>query len=170
MKNKTNRGPGRPMAAIKLPNRKFTFADLCEANEHVTPLTLRKFLKRDAARLGKSQVVLVKNETRDPDSKKGLGRKTFVYISRARKATLKNMAKSRVSVSLNNTSESYEKTKEALAQPSTPIVNTQTSSTVSAPVDPAPTHTETAADVTPVNTELTAPETPAPAEQVPVAA
>lgn len=119
---KVNRGPGRPMATITVPNRKFTFGDLAEVNKHVTPLTLRKFLKRDAARKGKSEICLVKDETREPNSKKGLGRKTFVYIRRSKLNSLKTASKSKVSVPLGDkapapsapVSESYEAKKAAL--------------------------------------------------------
>ena len=129
MKNKSQRGPGRPMAEINIPNRKFTFGDLVEANDHVTPLTLRKFLKRDAARKGKSEIVLVKDETREPNSKKGLGRKTFVYIRRSKMNALKIASKSKVTVAVGpkaskspkaskaSTSESYEAKKAALLAP-----------------------------------------------------
>ena len=119
MKNKNQRGPGRPMADISIPNRKFTFADLVEANDHVTPLTLRKFLKRDAARKGKSIVVLVKDETREPNHKKGLGRKTYVYIPRSKASALKTASKSKVSVTLApaKSTADYEATKAALLAP-----------------------------------------------------
>jgi hypothetical protein len=143
---KNQRGPGRPMASIKVPNRKFTFGDLVEANGHVTPLTLRKFLKRDAARKGKSAICLMKDEHREPNSKKGLGRKTFVYIPRAKLNALKTASKSKVSVPLNDkpaktpaaapVSTSYEDTKAALG--------------ITAP---AP---EATADVAPVSTETVA--------------
>ena len=85
----TNRSPGRPRAVINYPNRKFTFADLENDNPKVTPLTLRKFLKRDAA-LGKnSEIVRIIGESREPDSSKGLGRKTFVYIPRTKAGSVK---------------------------------------------------------------------------------
>lgn len=120
MKSKNKqRGPGRPMADINVPNKKFTFADLVEANSHVTPLTLRKFLKRDFARKGKSEIVLVKDETREPNSKKGLGRKTFVYLRRSKLNSLKTARKSTVSVPLApaKTTADYEATKAALLAP-----------------------------------------------------
>lgn len=108
MNKTTSRGPGRPMAKISLPRGKFSFADLCDENDHVTPLTLRKFLKRDAVRQSRSEVVLVKGEMGEPTAKRkansGLGRKTFVYIRRAvRKAAsnLKAARKSTVTIPLN---------------------------------------------------------------------
>jgi len=124
MKNKSQRGPGRPMAEISIPSRKFTFADLVEANEHVTPLTLRKFLKRDFARKGKSEIVLVKDETRESNSKKGLGRKTFVYIRRSKMNALKTAIKSKVSVSIApaKPTADYEATKAALLAPAAPVI------------------------------------------------
>lgn len=120
MKNKNKqRGPGRPMADINVPNKKFTFADLVEANSHVTPQTLRKFLKRDFARKGKSEIVLVKDETREPNSKQGLGRKTFVYMRRSKMNSLKSARKSTVSIPLApaKTTADYEATKAALLAP-----------------------------------------------------
>jgi hypothetical protein len=119
MKSKNQRGPGRPMAEITVPNRKFTFADLVEANSHVTPLTLRKFLKRDASRKGKSEIVLVKDETREPNHKKGLGRKTYVYIRRSKASALKTARKSSVTVPLStpSTTADYEAKKAALLAP-----------------------------------------------------
>jgi len=92
MKNKNADAPrsvGRPMAAINIPNRKFTFADLENVNPHVTPLTLRKFLKRDMLTeegnpKRNSTLVLVKDEQREPNSEKGLGRKCHVYAKRSR--------------------------------------------------------------------------------------
>lgn len=81
-KMKTMQRMGRPAAEIKIPNGKFTFADLMKQNSHVTPVTLRKFLSRDADRKGKSQVMLVKGEFEDPHSRSGLGRKAFVYVAR----------------------------------------------------------------------------------------
>jgi hypothetical protein len=94
------RGAGRPMAKINWPNKRFTFADLKEANDHVTPLTLRKALKRDADRKGRSEIVLLKNIFGEPDHKNGLGRKTFVYIRRTRQNALKKARKT-VSVSVS---------------------------------------------------------------------
>ena len=144
---KVNRGPGRPMAAITIPNKKFTFGDLAEANGHVTPLTLRKFLKRDAARKGKSEICLMKDETREPNSKKGLGRKTFVYIRRSKLNALKTASKSKMSVPLGDKApvakpapakaDSYEATKAALGIAATAAPS-------DAPVEVAPVSTETA--------------------------
>ena len=76
----------------------------------VTPLTLRKWLKRDAARKGKSEVVLWKNKLADPSSEAGLGRKKFVYSVRAKydatadkkPTSLKTAKASKVSVPLTD--------------------------------------------------------------------
>jgi hypothetical protein len=121
MKNKNStRGRGRPRAEITIPNRKFTFADFGEANQHVTPLTLRKFIKYDFAKKNKSEIIKLKDETREPNSKEGLGRKTFVYIRRNKANSLKTARKSKMSVSLSTpqntkkTSTDYEATKAAL--------------------------------------------------------
>lgn len=146
MKNaKQNRGPGRPMAQINIPSKKFTFADMVEANDHVTPLTLRKFLKRDAARKNKSEIVLVKDETREPNHKSGLGRKTYVYIRRSKMegsasaSALKTARKSKVSVALAPASSTadYEATKAALLAPEP------------APTEPAPESTPIVAEPIP---------------------
>jgi len=141
MKRNIKRGPGRPMADITIPNKKFTFAELCEVNSHVTALTLRKFLKRDAARKGKSEVVLVKDETREPIAKKkanaGLGRKVFVYIRRSKATALKTARKSNVSVPLSTkTTADYEAQKAALLAP-TPAPVADTTAPTPAPVTPA---------------------------------
>ena len=56
---------GRPRAITNIPAGAFNFAMLQARNPHVNPLTLRKFLKRDAARGERSQVVklpLAENE------------------------------------------------------------------------------------------------------------
>jgi len=144
MKRNIKRGPGRPMAEITIPTKKFTFVELCEANSHVTPLTLRKFLKRDAARKGKSEVILVKDETREPIAKRkanaGLGRKVFVYVRRSRANALRTARKSNVTVALSPKTANYEATKAALLAPTptpTPAVTTPaTASTPAAPVTP----------------------------------
>lgn len=124
MKTKPNRGPGRPAANIVIPNKKFTFADLCEAND-VTPLTLRKFLKRDAELGKKSQVVLT-DETRDPQAtkaaNKGLGRKVFVYARRAKVGAKTHKAKTHVAVKIHGNktdtgTAGYEAQKAALLAP-----------------------------------------------------
>ena len=87
--NKSVRKAGRPSAIITFPNKKFTFADLQADNTHVTALTLRKHLSKDMftedgnARRN-SEIVRVKDETREPNHETGLGRKTFVYIKRSR--------------------------------------------------------------------------------------
>ncbi len=84
------RGVGRPKAIVKIPNRRFTFEDLQTANSTLTPLTLRKFLKRDAARNGKSEIVLTKDKVAPAD---GIGRHLFVYIPRAKMVAMKAKAK-----------------------------------------------------------------------------
>jgi hypothetical protein len=129
------RGPGRPKAEINIPKGKFTFSDLEEANSHVTPLTLRKFLKRDASKRNMSEVILIKDETREPNSKDGLGRKVYVYTRRAgavKPTGLKAARKSTVSVPLaSKSTEDYEAAKAALTAPAEP-----------APTAPAPTADE----------------------------
>lgn len=105
-KNKNiNVGVGRPKAVINVPSKKFTFADLVAENSHVTPLTLRKFIKRDmftstGKHNHKSTLVLVEGDKREPNSTLGLGRKTLVYAKRNRVNTLKDVTKSKVSVNV----------------------------------------------------------------------
>lgn len=166
MKTKNSTGPGRPAYQVKWPTGKFTFTQLMERNgvnpktgkgKDCTRLTLYKHLQV-ATKGTKSEIVRIKDETRKPNSKTGMGRKAFVYIRREKLNGMKAASKSRVSVKLNNkandnTSASYEATKAALlaptpaptpapepvmapvaeAQSSTPEVVTATE-TVSAPV------------------------------------
>jgi len=132
MKNKNiNRGPGRPAYDIKWPNGKFTFDDLCEANgvnpktgkgKFCTKLTLRKGIKRDAASRGRSEIVLLKDEQREPNSKSGLGRKTFVYIRRSKLQTLKAASKSTASVNVGTKAVKPAKVK-ATKSPATAAVD-----------------------------------------------
>lgn len=104
-KSKTGK-PGRPRAEIKVPNRKFTFADLQKENPNLKPLTLRNFLKRDMKVIDKetgevirnrenSLIVLVRGEKRAPSGEKGLGRKTLVYARRSLIKNADNLKKSK---------------------------------------------------------------------------
>jgi len=164
------RGPGRPKYTPKFPRSlRFTFGDLCNANgvnpdtlkgENCTGLTLRKFLKRDKARKGKSNIVMLKDQCGKPDSKDGLGKPPFLYCLRERladaqvaapaKASKKPLAKaskSSVTVPLapdatapvvnavSAETEAYEAQKAALLAP-VPIV--EISTPAPAPEAPAP--------------------------------
>ena len=72
---------GRPKATIRIPRGNFTFSDLCVANVHLAPLTLRNFIKRDQVRGNDS--LLVKLEAKgEPGSRIGYGRKPFLYSAR----------------------------------------------------------------------------------------
>jgi len=188
------RGPGRPKAEIKWPAKKFTFADLCEANGtnfetgkgRVTKLTLRKSLDRDMfhviesgknkGKVDKSKprrnsTVVLLDETREPASEAGLGRKSFVYVLRSRLDALKTAKAVSVNVTkaskpapkakvkaatLSSATSTYEDIKAALAAPSVTVA------------DVAPVADVTPAVVTPVIespvAEVTAPVAePAPA-------
>lgn len=135
MKNK-NAGVGRPKAAINVPNKKFTFADLVAENPHVTPLTLRKFIKRDmftknGKTNNKSELVLVEGDKREPNSTLGLGRKTLVYSKRSRLNGLKDAKKTKVTVDVGVGADAtvvapvadYEATKAALLAPDAPVAS-----------------------------------------------
>jgi hypothetical protein len=183
MKNKnanTNRGPGRPAYEPKVPQSKFTFADFMELNgvnfetgkgPNCSKLTLDKWLKRDKESKGKSMIVKL-DETREPNSKNGLGRKTYVYVRRSKLDTLKSAkvatGKSKVSVNVGTaapkarkaknvsaaTSE-YEAQKAALLVPAWAVTIT--------PVEPAPEPVAATMEATPENSPvLTQPETIAP--------
>ena len=106
---KTQTGPGRPKAQVKLPRKaQWTFDDLCTENgvDIVTgkgamaKLTLRNWLKNDRfTKSGNpkrtSTVIVVKDASKPPKGEKGLDRKRLVYslrnpaIKSAPKATVK---------------------------------------------------------------------------------
>ncbi len=104
-KNKPNRGVGRPMADVKIPRGRFTFAEFMAFNASANdgngwkPLTLRNFLKRDAARKGKSIVVLT-GKFEKPEN--GIGRPSAIMAKRIVKKTntLAVARKSKVSVNV----------------------------------------------------------------------
>jgi hypothetical protein len=73
---------GRPSAEVKIPKGKFTFQQLCEANSHLAPLTLRNFMSRDTAEGKHSQIIRVEDERGEPGSDAGYGRKPFLYVRR----------------------------------------------------------------------------------------
>jgi hypothetical protein len=104
MKTKNKRGVGRPRADVTIPKGKFTFKMLRKANKKVQPLTLRKFLKRDAARKGKSLVVMT-GEFNTP--RYGMGRPIIVYVARKTTRTkntntLKAARKSKVVINVGD--------------------------------------------------------------------
>lgn len=163
---KTKSSPGRPAYVPVLPKGKFTMTDLCEANgvslktgkgKNCSKLTLVKFIAKQLGNKRSGLIVKVKDETREPNSTHGLGRKAFVYSKRsgikaatpAAKSNLKTAVKSKVSVKLAPApAKSYEETKAALLAPTPPAP---------APADVA--EAPAAAPVAPV-----AETTPAPAE------
>jgi len=162
---KSTRGPGRPSYEPRFPKSKeFTFADFAEANgidlktgkgEQCTPLTLRKWLKRDQATKGHSVLVLVKGVTADPQGKKGLGRRALVYSLRDKASATSKPHTTKGS--LSKATEKYEAQKAEIATPeatvAVPVLNVT-------PEAPAPTPEPPVASETP---------TPAPETSVPVA-
>lgn len=80
---------GRRPAVILVPSGTFTMADWLEHNDKngnkITMLTLRKRQKEF--------IVKVKGENAEPDHKKGLGRKCFVFRAKAGVTTGKSVAK-----------------------------------------------------------------------------
>jgi hypothetical protein len=152
------RGPGRPKATVKWPNKKFTLADAVELNKPLTKLTVTKHLVSDAKLKGKSLVVKLE-ERREPASVDGLGRKAYVYVLRSRLVALKTARAVGVSI---GTPKSTKARKTRTPNPSTLSQATQTfediKAALSAPTpvvmpDPAPTAEPTPAII----------ETPAPA-------
>jgi len=171
MKSNINRGPGRPAYEVKWPTSKFTMADLMEKNgvnpktgkgKFCTKLTLVKALARDHAKRGHSFIVKL-DETREPNSKSGLGRKTFVYIRRSKLDTLKTASKSTASVNVGtkstktrapkvtSTTADYEATKADLLAPVPAVTITP---------DPTP-----APEAEPATLEATAENSPAIADE-----
>jgi len=149
MKTKQS-GPGRPAYVPKLPTKlRWTMLDLQVRNEvnpatgkgpNCSKLTLVNWLADELANRRSGLVLKVNGETKEPNSKSGLGRKAFVYVLRSRKdeldktspapakpvktakkSGLKTAAKSPVSVKLNTAS--YEATKAAILAPTpAPVV------------------------------------------------
>lgn len=172
MKTKNiNRGPGRPAYEVKWPTSRFTMADLMERNgvnlktgkgKFCTKLTLVKALARDLAKRGHSFIVKL-DETREPNSKSGLGRKTFVYLRRSKLDTLKTARKSTATVNVGtkapkvrtpkvtSTTADYEAQKAALLAP-TPAVTI-------AP-EPAPAPVAETLEATPENSPAMTPANP----------
>ena len=84
-------GPGRPAYSPIVPNKRFTFGDLCIANgvnletgkgDKCTALTLRKWLAKNTK--GKaSAIAKLDGILAQPDNEKGLGRKSFVFNKRS---------------------------------------------------------------------------------------
>jgi hypothetical protein len=138
--------PGRPAYIPVIPRGRFTMNDLCEENgvnlksgkgKNCSRLTLVKWVAKQLGNKRSGLIVKVKDETSEPNSKKGLGRKAFLYIRRVvAKDGLKTAAKSNVSVKMTPTTESYEATKAALLGTPAPAV------TVAAPTPAAEPVTE----------------------------
>lgn len=92
-------GPGRPKYEPVFPRTKeWSFTDFMEVNgininsnskdfgkgPNCTMLTLRKFMARDAKKMGHSLIVKIKGVTSEPNSKDGLGRRAYLYSLRAK--------------------------------------------------------------------------------------
>lgn len=127
-------GVGRPSYQVKWPYNKFTFNQLLEHNgvnlktgkgKNCSRLTLFKHLQ--AATTGTKSVIVKMEGTREPNSKKGLGRKAYVFMRRDKFNALKSASTSKVSVKVSarkvstkvnaNASADYEAMKTALATP-----------------------------------------------------
>lgn len=186
--------PGRPRHTLKWPKAKqFTFTDIMDVNgcdtrpgknygkalneDGCTMLTCRKNLKADMYILHpktkkiqrvnpRSEVVLVKGVTAEPDSASGLGRRSLVYCLRINKGSIKpsvtpkatkaprkaRTPKAATSTSQTPTADALDKIHAALAAP-----------------DPTPAVTVPAVTITPEPAPAPAPEvTPTP-EAAPVA-
>lgn len=148
-RNIKRNGPGRPAYTPVIPKGKFTMNDLCEANgvslktgkgKLCSKLTLVKWLAKQLANR-RSGLVTKTDATAEPNSKDGLGRKSFVYIRRPGMSakTLKTATKSTVSVKLApQTTADYEATKAALLAPSpAPVTPTEPVTAPVAEVAPA---------------------------------
>ncbi len=182
-------GPGRPKYTPLFPRSKeWTFTDFMEVNgintnsnskdfgkgPNCTMLTLRKFMARDAKRMGKSLIFKVKDVTSEPNSKSGLGRRAYLYSLRANanvkrgtapvKAATPRKAKAAASeVEANGLSAStnrYEEIKNILAAPA-PAVAPEAAQPETVTV-PAVTITPEAAPA-PAPAPAPVAETPAPA-------
>ena len=137
-------GPGRPKYNPVFPKGNFTFSDFLTVNgvdpetgkgENCTMLTLRKWMKKDASRHQRSEVVRVQGELAAPDSDNGKGRKKFVFCLRDKNAVaVKSPAKAKTPTkakskakskskgkSKTNPTADYEATKAALLAPAITI-------------------------------------------------
>jgi hypothetical protein len=138
--------PGRPAYIPVIPRGRFTMNDLCEANgvslktgkgKNCSRLTLVKWVAKQLGNKRSGLIVKVKDETSEPNSRKGLGRKAFLYIRRVVKDGLKTAAKSTVTVKMNTTAD-YEKTKAELLGTNVPAVAVSTPAPEPTPAPVAP--------------------------------
>ena len=172
-KKTLNAGPGRPKATIKWPAKKFTFADLCVANGvnvetgkgKMTKLTLRKHIaadmfhtktvsgkiKVDRTKPRRNSVIVLLDETREPASTNGMGRKCEVYQLRSKRDAAKLAAK----------------TPKASPAPTAPVAPV---APVSVDIGEAPAPVAPEVVAAPVAEVVTAPEVPAVAETAAVTA
>lgn len=169
--------PGRPKYVPVIPRGKFTMIEFCIANgvnpkngkgKNCSKLTLIKFLKRKE---GKALVQKVKDELAEPTSKKGLGRKAFLFQRRegvtmpTPTITLRAKGKSAKAASAtpapkrkytrkatSTATADYEATKAALLAPAVTITPDPTPAPEATPA-PEPV-AETAAPAEPVAAEV----------------
>ena len=166
-------GVGRPSYSVKWPYNKFTFNQLLEHNgvnlktgkgKNCSRLTLFKALQRNTK--GPKSVIVKLDVTREPNSKKGLGRKAAVFLRREKFTALKTASTSTVSVKVSGprktrkstaptSTEDYEKLKASIAAPVAPVAPTApevpvNTAPVVEPVIPTPAPVENTAPVEPV--------------------
>ena len=172
--------PGRPKYAPKFPKRaEFTFIQFMETNDietnpaskkygkgpNCTMLTLRKFLTRDAKKLGRSELFRVRGVTAEPNSADGLGRRGYLYSVRAgvkaakaprkvKSAPVVKAAKApkapKAPADLSAATKTYEDIKAILAAPS-PAIAPEVPASVTVPavtIAPEPTPVEAPATST----------------------
>lgn len=178
-------GPGRPKYEPVFPRTKeWSFTDFMEVNgininpnskdfgkgPNCTMLTLRKFMARDAKKMGHSLITKIKGVTSEPNSKDGLGRRAYLYSLRA-KANVKRVSAPKAEApadvestvtphdDVSDATKHYEEIKAILAAPSTVTIPAVT---IAPEVTPAP---EPVATVEETKTEPVAPV----AETAPVA-
>lgn len=157
-------GPGRPKYEPVFPRTKeWSFTDFMEVNgininpnskdfgkgPNCTMLTLRKFMARDAKKLGRSLITKIKGVTSEPNSKDGLGRRAYLYSLRA-KANVKRASapKSEAPAAadtvtphddVSDATKRYEELKSILAAPTpAPAAVTIPAVTIAPEATPAP--------------------------------
>jgi hypothetical protein len=189
-------GPGRPKYTPCFPRSKeWTFTDFMEVNgintnsnskefgkgPNCTMLTLRKFMARDAKRMGKSLIFKVKDVTSEPNSKDGLGRRAYLYSLRANANVKRGSASPKVSTprkakaataaaapsDVSDSTKRYEEIKAILATPTpAPAAVTVPAVTIAPPApEAAPAPAPVAETPAPVAQESANAETATPVAQ-----
>ena len=170
--HRTHDGPGRPKYDPVFPRTKeWTFTDFMKVNgininlnskdfgkgPNCTMLTLRKFIARDAKKMGHSLIFKVKNVTSEPNSKDGLGRRAYLYSLRAKASVKKASAPKATAPEVAETvtphddvseaTKRYEELKSILAAPATVTIPAVTITPEATPLPVAP---EATPEVAPV--------------------